>query len=237
MYLQEKVIVITGGARGIGLETAKLFSKYGAKVIALYNQSFKENFDNIKFIKLDVTSSRQCNEVVKKIIEEYTKIDVLINNAGIINDEKIEKTTSEQFDKVIDVNLKGTFNITKEVVPYMKKENCGNIINIASVSGLYGNIGQTNYAASKAGIIGMTYTWAKELGKNNIRVNAIAPGFTETDMTKEIPEKIKQKIKDKIILKRFAKPIEIANVILFLADNSSSYITGTTINVDGGIEM
>jgi 3-oxoacyl-[acyl-carrier-protein] reductase len=237
MYLQEKVIVITGGARGIGLETAKLFSKYGAKVIALYNQSFKENFDNIKFIKLDVTSSRQCNEVVKKIIEEYTKIDVLINNAGIINDAKIEKTTSEQFDKVIDVNLKGTFNITKEVVPYMKKENCGNIINIASVSGLYGNIGQTNYAASKAGIIGMTYTWAKELGKNNIRVNAIAPGFTETDMTKEIPEKIKQKIKDKIILKRFAKPIEIANVILFLADNSSSYITGTTINVDGGIEM
>lgn len=237
MNLQGKVIVITGGARGIGLEAAKLFSRYGAKVVALYNKSFKKNFDNVKFIKLDVTNAKQCSEVVKKIIEEYKKIDVLINNAGIINDAKIEKTTSEQFDKVIDVNLKGTFNITKEVVPYMKKENFGNIINVASISGLYGNIGQTNYAASKAGIIGMTYTWAKELGKSNIRVNAIAPGFTETDMTKEIPEKIKQKIKDKIILKRFAKAIEIANVILFLADNSSSYITGTIINVDGGIEM
>lgn len=234
--LEGKVALITGGSRGIGFETAKLLSKYGAKVIATYNKNPIHNVEKIEFLKLDTTVIDECTNVVDNVIDKYGKIDILINNAGIINDAKTEYMSEEQFDSVVNVNLKGTFNITKKVIPYMKKENSGNIINISSISGLYGNIGQINYSATKAGIVGMTYTLAKELGKNNIRVNAVAPGFTETDMVKEIPERITEKIKEKIILKRFAKPYEIANAILFLADESSSYITGTIINVDGGIE-
>ena len=232
--LENKVVFVTGGSSGIGLATVQLLAKYGAKIIATYNNHPKDNFDNVEYVKMDVTNAKECDNVIKDALKKYERIDVLINNAGIVEDAKLEKMTEKQFDDVISVNLKGTFNVTKIIASHMKERNNGNIINIISVSGLYGNIGQTNYAASKAGILGMTYTWAKELGKKNIRVNAIAPGYTETNMVKEIPEKIANIIKEKIILNRFAKPEEIANAIVFLADDCSSYITGTVLNVDGG---
>lgn len=238
MILKDKVAIITGASRGIGLATAKLFVKEGAKVIGTYNNT-KVKEDGVVFYKLDIINSEDVNNFVNEIIEKYGKIDILVNNAGITADGMTKKLSEENFEKVIKTNLQGTFNITKLIGPYMQENKGGSIINIASIVGVYGNIGQVNYAASKAGIIGMTHTWAKEFAfkEGNVRVNAVAPGYTMTDMLKTVPEDLLNKFKNMTLLKKIATPEDIANVILFLASDYSSYITDEVINVNGGMKL
>ncbi|AFG34372.1 beta-ketoacyl-ACP reductase [Fervidobacterium pennivorans subsp. shakshaketiis] len=237
MRLDGKVCIITGAGSGIGRAAAELFAKEGAIVIACdVNETSYEN-PNIHFYKLDVTDRNRIAEVVKDVVEKFGKIDVLVNNAGITRDALIQNMTEEDWDKVINVNLKGVFNMTQAVVPYMLEAGKGSIINTSSVVGVYGNIGQTNYAATKAGVIGMTKTWAKEFARKGaqIRVNAVAPGFIKTPMTEKVPEKILTMMAEKAALKRLGEPIEVAYVYLFLASDESSYITGQVIGVDGGL--
>ena len=195
--------------------------------------------DGVVFYKLDIINSEDVNNFVNEIIEKYGKIDILVNNAGITADGMTKKLSEENFEKVIKTNLQGTFNITKLIGPYMQENKGGSIINIASIVGVYGNIGQVNYAASKAGIIGMTHTWAKEFAykEGNVRVNAVAPGYTMTDMLKTVPEDLLNKFKNMTLLKKIATPEDIANVILFLASDYSSYITDEVINVNGGMKL
>ena len=188
-------------------------------------------------VKADVSSFDECENLVKEAIAKFGKIDVLVNNAGITKDGLIAMMKEDAFDRVIDINLKGTFNMTRNVVPYMMKKRCGNIVNISSVVGVIGNAGQSNYAASKAGIIGFTKSLAKELSARNIRVNAVAPGFIDTDMTSVLTDKVKENIYAQIPLKRMGEAKEVANVVYFLSDDESSYITGQVINVDGGMVM
>ena len=246
MRLKEKTAIITGGARGIGKATALKFSQEGAKVFVwdIETPSCPAENERIRFQKVDVTDSSSVERAVKEILAETGKIDILINNAGITmdallvkcKDGKIEKTMSEEaFNKVIDVNLKGAFICTKAVAPYMIKQGYGRIISASSVVALYGNIGQTNYVASKAGIIGMTKVWARELGRYGITVNAVAPGFIETEMTKKMPEKIFNMMVERTPLKRAGKPEDVANVYLFLASDEASFINGAVISVDGGL--
>lgn len=238
MMLDGKVAIITGASRGIGLETAKLFAKQGAKVIGTYNSTFIDS-DIIDYYKVDITNEEEVCAFIKEILEKYGKIDILVNNAGITADGLTKNMTLEQFNKVITTNLVGTFNVTKYVGPIMQLNHEGSIINIASVVGVQGNIGQINYAASKSGIIGMTHTWAKEFAMKdgNVRVNAVAPGYTMTDMLSTVPEELLEKFKNMTLLKRLAEPRDIANVILFLASSYSSYITDEVINVNGGMKL
>jgi 3-oxoacyl-[acyl-carrier protein] reductase len=184
---------------------------------------------------VDVTKPEEIRNMVAEVLKKFGKIDVLINNAGITADSTLMKMTDEQFDKVIDVNLKGTFNCTKEVVPTMIQGGKGKIINASSVVGLFGNFGQTNYAASKFGVIGMTKTWAKELGRKNINVNAVAPGFILTEMTMKMPENVLNMMKEKSSLNKLGTPEDVANVFAFLASDESDFIHGTVISVDGGV--
>ena len=186
MILKNKIAVIIGASRGIGLTTAKLFVKEGATVIGTYNNS-KPKEKRIDFYKLDITDREKVEKFVEKITKKYKKIDILVNNAGITSDALTKKMTYEQFDKVIMTNLVGTFNVTRLVGPHMQENKSGSIINVSSIVGVYGNIGQANYAASKSGIIGMTHSWAKEFSmkEGNVRVNAVAPGYTMTDMLKK----------------------------------------------------
>jgi len=239
MRLQDKVCIITGAGSGIGRTAAELFAKEGATVIACDVGEAVYDDPNIHFYKLDVTDRERISEVVKEVIEKFGKIDVLVNNAGITRDALIQKMTEEDWDKVINVNLKGGFNMTQAVVPYMLEAGKGSIVSTSSVVGIYGNIGQTNYAATKAGIIGMTKTWAKEFARKGakIRVNAVAPGFIRTPMTEKVPEKILADMAEKAALKRLGEAIEVANVYLFLASDESSYVTGQVIGVDGGLIM
>lgn len=238
-----KVVLISGASSGIGKEISKLYKLHGAKVIGLYNSKdileIEELKLNIDFYKVDVRNTKECEYFYKKIIDKYGKIDILINCAGIVSDALTENMTEEQFDNVINVNLKGVWNLTRLVGPQMKKNKYGCIINISSIVGEFGNIGQVNYSASKAGIIGMTKSWAKEFarGNGNVRVNAISPGYTMTEMLKDVPKKLIDKYEEQIILGRLAKPIEIANVALFLGSELSSYITGTVIEVNGGMRL
>ena len=244
---EKKVALITGGTRGIGREIAKKFAKEGCNLVLNYvsdntdvekiKSEFNEYGIDVLVLKADVSVFSDCENLVKEAIEKFGKIDILINNAGITKDTLIAMMKEDAFDKVIDVNLKGTFNVTKNVVPYMMKKRNGNIINISSVVGVVGNAGQSNYAASKAGIIGFTKSLAKELAPRNIRVNAVAPGFIETDMTSVLSDKVKENINLQIPLKRMGKAEEVANVVSFLANDESSYITGQVINVDGGMVM
>ncbi len=239
--------IITGGASGIGKATALRFAQEGAQVFVWdIKEPPSDILENVKlkFQKVDVTDTSSVEKATKEIINNTGKIDILINNAGITIDAlfvkykegKIEKTMSEEaFNKVIDVNLKGTFICTRAVVPYMIRQNYGRIINASSIVALYGNIGQTNYVASKAGVIGMTKVWARELGKYGITVNAVAPGFIETDMTKKMPEKIFNMMVERTPLKRAGKPEDVANVYLFLASDEASFINGAVISVDGGL--
>jgi 3-oxoacyl-[acyl-carrier protein] reductase len=244
MRVKDKVVIITGGGSGIGKETGLLFAKEGAKVVVadVNEKAGAETVDTIKnaggdalFAKLDVSNREQTKQVVKDTIAKYGRIDVLINNAGIIQDALVIKMTEDQWDKVININLKGPFNCIQAVAEQMITQGSGVILNISSIVALYGNVGQTNYAATKAGLVGMTKTLAKELGKKGIRVNAIAPGFIYTPMTATVPEKILDMMKEKTPLKRLGTPGDIANALLFLSSDDASFINGAVISVDGGL--
>ena len=238
-----KVVLITGASRGIGRDIAEKLAQKGYQVIANYNRSeekakeLKSKYANIDIYKADVSKREEVHNMIKSILEKYKKIDVLINNAGITKDMLLMRMKKEDFEQVIDTNLVGTFNVTKNVVPYMMKARSGRIINISSVVGISGNAGQTNYSASKAGIIGFTKSLAKEIASRNILVNAVAPGFIETNMTDVLKDDVKQEIAKNIPLKRMGTTQDVANVVKFLASDDSSYITGQVINVDGGMLM
>ena len=244
---EKKVVFVTGASRGIGKEVALKYAENGYNVVINYAsdktdvKSLKKEFEekNVETIieKADVTNSNQIEELVKKAIEKFGKIDVLVNNAGITKDNLLMRMSEEEFDKVIEVNLKGTYIVTKAVTKYMMKKRSGSIINLSSVVGVAGNAGQTNYSASKAGIIGFTKSVAKELASRNIRANAVAPGFIETDMTAVLPDTVKENIHNQIPLKRMGTAKEVANLIYFLGSDESSYITGQVINIDGGMVM
>ena len=243
MKLKEKISVITGAARGIGRETALLFAQHGSTVIAcdVLDEDLKTLekdaaglTGSLKTFHLDVTNRDEIEEVMGKIKEDYSKIDILVNNAGITRDAFLMKMTEEQWDQVINVNLKGIFNMTQACAKLMKN-NGGVVLSTSSVVGVYGNIGQTNYAATKSGVIGMTYTWAKELARYKIRVNAVAPGFIKTPMTENLPQKVLDYMTEKTPLKMIGDPIDIANSFLFLASDDARYITGQVLGVDGGL--
>lgn len=242
MNFNEKVVLITGGAQGIGKETAKKFLQAGASVILCdYDDvagqaTLKElDSDKVSFFKVNVTESSQIENMVQSILEKHDRIDVLINNAGITLDGFLTKMDESAWEKVIAVNLSGVFKCTKAVVPQMLKQGSGVILNASSVVGLYGNIGQTNYAATKAGVIGLTKSWAKEFGPKGIRVNAVAPGFIETGMTAEVPGKVLDFMREKTPLKKLGKPEDIAYSYLFLASDQAQYINGAVLSVDGGL--
>lgn len=244
MRVKDKVVIITGAGSGIGRETAVLFAKEGAKVLVtdIDEKGGKETVDEILdnkgdafFVKLDISNREQTRQVAQEVLNRYGKIDVLINNAGIIKDDLITKMTEEEWDHVIDIDLKGPFNCTQAVAEDMIKHGNGEIINVSSIVGIYGNIGQVNYASAKAGLIGMTKTLAKELGKKGIRVNAIAPGFIHTPMTAKVPERILEMMKEKTPLKRLGQPSDVAYTLLFLASDEANFINGAVIPVDGGL--
>lgn len=242
-----KVAFITGGTRGIGRQIAITLAENGYDIVVNYRtqnsmlSSLKEEIEskNVSFlaVKGDVSKFEDAENMTKEIIKKFTKIDVLVNNAGITKDTLFMRMKKEDFEEVININLVGTFNITKNVIPYMMKQKNGRIINLASVVGISGNAGQSNYAASKAGIIGFTKSLAKEVGSRNILVNAVAPGFIETQMTEVLKDEVKEEISKSIPLRRTGKTIDVANVVKFLASEDSSYITGQVINVDGGMLM
>ncbi|MCQ6274488.1 3-oxoacyl-ACP reductase FabG [Bacillus sp. V3B] len=242
MKLTNKVTLITGGAQGIGKETASKFLQEGARVVICdYDERAGRNTleefasDKVDFFKVDVTNSAQIEDVVQSTVDKHGRIDVLVNNAGITLDGFLTKMDESDWEKVISVNLSGVFKCTKAVAPVMLKQGSGVILNASSVVGLYGNIGQTNYAATKAGVIGLTKSWAKEFGPKGIRVNAVAPGFIETGMTAAVPQKILDSMKDKTPLKRLGKPEDIAAAYLFLASDDANYVNGTILSVDGGL--
>lgn len=243
----EKVALITGATRGIGKQIAITLSKEGYN-IALNYRTENDELENLKkeigvnnvevlAVRGDVSNFEDCENVVKETIEKFGRIDVLVNNAGITKDMLLARMKEEDFKQVIDVNLVGTFNVTKNVISYMMKARSGRIINISSVVGISGNAGQSNYAASKAGIIGFTKSLAKEVSSRNILVNAIAPGFIQTSMTDVLKDEIKEEIAKAIPLKRMGTADDVANLVRFLASEDSSYITGQVINVDGGMLM
>ena len=242
-----KVACITGATRGIGKQIAITLAKNGYDIVVNYKtenddliETKKEiESQNVKCLALqgDVSKFEDCENIAKEIIDKFGKIDVLVNNAGITKDMLLMRMKEEDFKQVIDVNLIGTFNMTKSVIGYMMKARTGRIINLSSVVGIVGNAGQTNYSASKAGIIGFTKSLAKEVASRNILVNAIAPGFIETNMTEVLKEEVKEEIAKSIPLKRMGKVEDVANLVKFLSSEESSYITGQVIHVDGGMVM
>jgi 3-oxoacyl-[acyl-carrier protein] reductase len=252
MRLKGKVAMITGGAAGIGKATAQVFYREGAKVVfcdvaeELGMAFVKDLGPDAQFNKVNVCNRAEVQQWVEGIVAKYGKVDILINNAGITRDaqfikmkdgELVKQMSEEDFDRVISVNLKGVFNCTQAVAPFMVKQKSGVILNTSSVVGLYGNFGQTNYVASKAGVIGMTKVWARELGKYGIRVNAVAPGFIMTEMVASMPEEVLAGMRAKTPLGRLGEPVDIANTYLWLSTDEASYINGTTISVDGGIVL
>lgn len=239
MRLQGKVALITGGAKGLGQAMAELFAKEGAVVYAADMADLEYSAPNVHGVKLNVTDVNQINEVVASIKEKHGKIDILVNNAGITKDAMTRKMTDDQWDLVINVNLKGVFNLTRVVGPLMEETGGGSIINISSIVGEYGNIGQANYAATKAGVLGMSKTWAKEFARKGVpvRCNAIAPGYIMTDILKTVPQDLLDKFASLTMLGRLGQPIEIANAALFLASDESSYVTGHVLSVNGGMRL
>jgi 3-oxoacyl-[acyl-carrier protein] reductase len=242
MRLRNKVALITGAAKGIGFATAKRFTEEGAKVMLadLNEGAVMEAVGQLKNAEpyvLNVTDRASIQRAVDDIIAKHQRIDILINNAGITQDARLVKMTEEQFDTVIDVNLKGVFNCTQLVVPHMLEAKKGAIVNASSVVGIYGNFGQTNYSATKFGVIGFTKTWAREFGQKGIRVNAVCPGFIATEMVKAMPENILQSIEQRSWMARLGTPEEMANVYLFLASDEASYVNGVTIEASGGISL
>ncbi len=244
---ERKTVFVTGASRGIGKEVALKYAENGYDVIINYvsdktdvealEKEFKEKGADTLILKADVSNPEEVQNVVDKAIEKFGKIDVLVNNAGITRDNLLMRMSEEEFDKVLEINLKGTFLVTKAVTKYMMKKRSGSIINLSSVVGVAGNAGQCNYSASKAGIIGFTKSIAKELASRNIRANAVAPGFIETDMTAVLSDSVKESIHNQIPLKRMGRAKEVAELIYFLGSEKSSYITGQVINIDGGMVM
>ena len=244
---ENKVALVTGGTTGIGKAIAQELAKSGFNIAINYRteteemQELKKEIEanNVKclFVKADISKFEETEKMAKEIIENFEKIDVLVNNAGVTKDGLIMRMKEDAFKQVIDINLVGTFNVTRNIVPYMVKQRSGKIINIASVVGIVGNAGQSNYSASKAGIIGFTKSLAKELSSRNILVNAVAPGFIETKMTDILNETVKESILSQIPLGRMGTPSDVANVVKFLSEEDSSYITGQVINIDGGMVM
>jgi len=239
MRLTDKVAIITGGANGLGKEMAILFAKEGAKVIAADMAELDYKFDNVEGYILNVTDTEACVKLNEYVKEKYGKVDILVNNAGITRDALTHKMTEDMWDLVIDVNLKGVFNMTKPIGIDMMYAGSGSIINISSVVGEFGNVGQANYAATKAGVMGLTKSWAKEYARKGaqVRVNSIAPGYIMTDILKTVPEELLEKFAKKTMLGRLGQPIEIANVALFLASDEASYVTGTNISANGGMRL
>ena len=244
--LKDKVSIITGAANGIGLATAIKFANEGAiSVICDMNPAqVDEAVAKVKALGgqaegyvMNVTDRANIDDVVASVVAKHGRIDVLINNAGITKDARLVNMTEQQFDAVIDVNLKGVFSCTQAVVPHMIKAGKGAIVSASSVVGLYGNFGQTNYAATKFGVIGFTMTWARELGPKGIRVNAICPGFIETSILSTIPEDVLKELRDHSWLKRLGKPEEMANIYAFLASDEASYINGIALEASGGITL
>lgn len=245
--LNGKVAVVTGASRGIGKEIALTLGKEGAFVVVNYNGSkecaedvvreIKENGGDAVAIGCDVSNFAQCETFINNVISEYKRVDILINNAGITRDGLLMKMSEEDFDAVLDTNLKGAFHCMKFVSRQMLKQRSGRIISISSVSGVLGNAGQANYSASKAGIIGLTKSVARELASRGITVNAVAPGFIHTEMTEVLPEAVKEAAVSQIPLKKFGETKDIANAVLFLASDSGAYITGQVLHVDGGMAM
>lgn len=250
MRFKDKVVLVTGGAAGIGKATAERFAEEGATVIICDvnveagQETAASLGENAKFYKVNTGDHADVQAWVEDVIANYGRIDVLVNNAGIVRDgqlvkvkegELIGQMSEDQFDLVINVNLKGVFNGTQAVVPHMIRQGGGVILNASSVVGLDGNFGQTNYVATKAGVVGMTKVWARELGRYGIRVNAVAPGFIATDMVMGMPEKVLDGMKGRTPLRRLGRPVDIANAYVFLASDEASFISGETLRVDGGL--
>ena len=246
MRLAGKVAIITGAGRGIGYATALKFGREGAVVIACdinADQAQQAARDVVEAggeamgYQVDVRDPESLATMVETVVARYGRIDCLVNNAGIVQDSTLKNMTEEQFDSVIEINLKGVYNCTKAVVDVMLKQSSGVILNASSIVGIYGNFGQTNYAASKFGVIGMVKTWARELGRKGIRANAVCPGFVSTPILGKIPEKVLKALEERVPLGRLAHPEEIANTFAFLASDEASYINGAVIEVSGGLTL
>ncbi|MGF7060283.1 3-oxoacyl-ACP reductase FabG [Brassicibacter mesophilus] len=246
MRLSGKVAIITGAGRGIGEATAKKFVNEAAKVVVadINVEDINRTVEEIKAVggeaigvKVDVTSLESVHNMISETVKEFGRLDIIVNNAGITADNTLMKMTESEWDRVINVNLKGVYNCGQEAAKIMAEQGSGVILNATSVVGLYGNFGQTNYAATKWGVIGMTKTWAKELGKKGVRVNAVAPGFILTPMTEKMPEKVLDMMKDKAPLKRLGMPEDIANCYAFLASDEASFITGAVLEATGGVVL
>jgi len=237
--LESKIAVITGGGRGIGKATAQLFTNEGATVVIaefdeVSGQSTAKEL-GANFIKTDVSNEESVNALFNFVSSEFGQLDILVNNAGILADSTLKKLDPDSFDAVINVNLRGVYLCGRAAADIMIEQGSGVILNASSVVAHHGNFGQTNYVASKAGVIGITKVWARELGKDGIRVNAVAPGFIQTNMTAGMPEKVVDMMGEKVPLKRWGQPEDIANAYVFLASDEASYITGAVLNVDGGV--
>ena len=235
MRLEGKVAIVTGGAKGLGGEMAQTFAREGAKVIAADMMPLTYECENVEFYQLNVTDGEACKGLFEYAKEKFGKIDILVNNAGITRDAMTRKMTDEQWDLVVDINLKGIFNLVRYVGPFMEEIGGGSIINMSSVVGVSGNAGQCNYSASKAGLIGLSKSIAKEMGPRGVRSNCIAPGFIETDMTGALPEDIRKDWEKQIPMRRAGKPEDVADVALFLASDLAGYVTGQVINCCGGM--
>ncbi len=242
--LEGKVAIITGAARGIGKATARVFAREGARVVITdidestgqaTAEEIRQGGGEAIFLPMDVTDPESVQRAVDKTMETYGRIDILVNNAGVLRDRTLLKMSHEDFDFVINVNLRGVFNCTKAVAPIMVEQGSGVILNASSVVGIYGNFGQTNYVASKAGVIGMTKVWARELGPKGVRVNAVAPGFIRTEMTANLPEKVVQMVIERTPLRTWGEPEDIAYAYLYLASDEARFVNGVVLNVDGGV--
>ncbi|PEN12259.1 3-oxoacyl-ACP reductase [Longibacter salinarum] len=244
--LHGRTAIITGASQGIGRATARLFAEEGANVVVAdvnaeagtaVVESIQADGGTASFVAVDVTDSEQVQAMVDHAVEQYGGVDILVNNAGITRDATLKKMSEEAFDQVVDVNLKGVFNTTKTARPHLAESDHGRVLNAASVVGLYGNFGQTNYVATKSGVIGMTKTWAREFGRDGVTVNAVAPGFIETPMVDTVPEKVLDQLKGRTPLGRLGTAEDIANAYLFLASDDASFITGAVLSVDGGLVL